>query len=219
MVFNIQRYSIEDGPGIRTTVFLKGCPLRCLWCSNPESQQAVPELAHQDSLCTGCNDCLDVCAENAISIVSKDGNFSIRIDRDKCTKCGKCVEVCPAGVLEMAEDELDPLSDEIIATVSEDHRKKIKYSCAPCKPSGETNGKVGDEYTYSTSASDPNIYQVCYGWDWDGDLIVDEWTNYFNSGEEVFIPHIWNQKGKYHLYHCHLQQNHHFADLNKSTLR
>ncbi|MFX1378170.1 MAG: 4Fe-4S binding protein [Promethearchaeota archaeon] len=61
------------------------------------------------------------------------GEFFITIDTDLCNSCGKCVEVCPEGVLEMAENELDPLGDEIIATVSEEHRKKIKYSCAPCK--------------------------------------------------------------------------------------
>ena len=65
------------------------------------------------------------------------GEYFITIDTDLCNSCGKCVEVCPAGVLEMAEDELDPLGDEIIAIVSDEHRKKIKYSCAPCKPSGE----------------------------------------------------------------------------------
>lgn len=118
IVFNVQRYSIEDGPGIRTTVFLKGCPLRCLWCSNPESQQAVPELAHQDSLCTGCNDCLDVCAENAISIVSKDGKFSIKIDRDKCTKCGKCVEVCFVGALKFYGQKMTV--DEVLDVVVKD---------------------------------------------------------------------------------------------------
>ncbi|MFW9818879.1 MAG: 4Fe-4S binding protein [Candidatus Thorarchaeota archaeon] len=65
------------------------------------------------------------------------GEYFITIDTDLCNSCGKCVEVCPESVLEMAEDELDPLGDEIIATVSEEHRKKIKYSCAPCKGEGK----------------------------------------------------------------------------------
>ncbi|KKM20814.1 hypothetical protein LCGC14_1641680, partial [marine sediment metagenome] len=66
------------------------------------------------------------------------GEYFITIDTDLCTSCGKCVEVCPEGVFEMAEDELDPLGDEVIAIVNEEHRKKIKYSCAPCKPAGES---------------------------------------------------------------------------------
>ena len=66
------------------------------------------------------------------------GEYYITIDTDQCNSCGKCVGACPEGVLEMAEDELEPLGDEIIAIVSEEHRRKIKYSCAPCKPTCET---------------------------------------------------------------------------------
>jgi len=66
------------------------------------------------------------------------GEYFITIDTDLCDSCGKCVKACPEGVLEMAENELDPLGDEIIAIVSEEHRKKIKYSCAPCKASGKS---------------------------------------------------------------------------------
>ncbi len=89
-VFNIQRYSIDDGPGIRTTVFLKGCPLRCLWCSNPESQQSYPEVSHSDSLCNKCGQCLKVCKANAISL----DETGVRIDRKACNNCGLCTEVC-----------------------------------------------------------------------------------------------------------------------------
>ncbi|MBN2239521.1 MAG: glycyl-radical enzyme activating protein [Dehalococcoidales bacterium] len=118
MVFNIQRYSIEDGPGIRTTVFLKGCPLQCLWCSNPESQSAVPELAHLDSLCTGCNDCIKVCPENAVSIIPNKEKFSIRIDRDRCTGCGKCEEACLVGALKFYGQEMSV--DDVYNVVMKD---------------------------------------------------------------------------------------------------
>jgi pyruvate formate lyase activating enzyme len=94
-VFNIQRYSIQDGPGIRTTVFLKGCPLRCLWCSNPESQKVWPEVVHRDTLCNACGRCLAVCPEQAISIRDK----TLSVDRKLCTNCGHCVEVCVPGAL------------------------------------------------------------------------------------------------------------------------
>ncbi len=99
-IINIQHFSTQDGPGIRTTVFFKGCPLRCLWCSNPESQRPWPEIAHRDSLCFGCGDCVKVCVPEAITLSStEDGKNKIDIDRDKCTNCGICIEACAAGVL------------------------------------------------------------------------------------------------------------------------
>ena len=97
IVFNIQRFSIQDGPGIRTTVFLKGCPLHCLWCSNPESQDFRPEIVHRDSLCNKCGLCIGACVEKAISILDK----GISIDRQKCTDCGDCVSVCLPGALKI----------------------------------------------------------------------------------------------------------------------
>lgn len=95
LVTNIQRYSLEDGPGVRTTVFLKGCPLRCLWCHNPECLSAKPELSFQASSCIGCGKCLEVCPSKAHSL--QDGIHTI--DRSLCIQCGKCVEACPAGAL------------------------------------------------------------------------------------------------------------------------
>ena len=92
-VFNIQRYSIQDGPGIRTTVFLKGCPLRCWWCHNPESQTRVPELAVNPSVCVHCGGCWEVCP-NHERPAECNGPLT---DRQHCTTCGRCVDVCPAG--------------------------------------------------------------------------------------------------------------------------
>jgi pyruvate formate lyase activating enzyme len=102
LVFNIQRYSIQDGPGIRTTVFLKGCPLRCAWCSNPESQNLRPEIAHRDSVCDGCGRCVTVCPAHAISVKGK----TITIDRSLCDNCGQCVAVCSPGALKMFGEEM-----------------------------------------------------------------------------------------------------------------
>lgn len=91
VIFNIQHYSIHDGPGIRTTVFLKGCPLRCFWCQNPESQDHKPVIFFNAEKCTGCGVCVDVCPEEAIRIID---NKSVT-DRRRCKGLGECAEICP----------------------------------------------------------------------------------------------------------------------------
>lgn len=91
VVFNIQHYAIHDGPGIRTTVFLKGCPLKCLWCQNPESQDLMPVIFFNAEKCTGCGMCIEVCPQGAIRIV--DGKSAT--DRSLCRGAGKCAEICP----------------------------------------------------------------------------------------------------------------------------
>lgn len=98
MIFDIRKYSVHDGPGIRTTVFLKGCPLDCWWCHNPESQSSQPEPILRPNLCIGCDVCIGACAENAIARL--DGILTW--DRSRCTSCGDCTEVCLAGARELA---------------------------------------------------------------------------------------------------------------------
>ena len=90
-IFNIQRFSTHDGPGIRTTVFLKGCPLRCFWCQNPESQSIRPVILYTAKLCVGCGRCINVCPNGALS---RDGQY-IATDRNLCKCCGRCVNACP----------------------------------------------------------------------------------------------------------------------------
>ncbi len=91
LIFNIQKFSVHDGPGIRTTVFLKGCPLDCAWCSNPESQSFAPELMTRDVNCRACGACMRACPQVAISLSKKNGRI---IDRQKCDSCFVCVESC-----------------------------------------------------------------------------------------------------------------------------
>ncbi len=91
IIFEFQRFSIHDGPGVRTTVFLKGCPLRCLWCCNPESQAKSPQIMIRADKCLDCGKCLPVCPEQ-IALPASAGGF---IDRDLCRGCGLCVEACP----------------------------------------------------------------------------------------------------------------------------
>jgi len=111
IIFDIKRFSIHDGPGIRTTLFLKGCPLSCAWCHNPESQKVTPELLFRPERCIGCGACLEVCPEDAILLVKE----RITTNWALCTHCGECVQVCYTGAREMAgwevtvEDALESL--------------------------------------------------------------------------------------------------------------
>ena len=101
-VLNIQRFSTEDGPGIRTTVFLQGCALRCKWCQNPESWQLKPQLVWYADRCIGARHCLDACPEHALNLTEE----GMRIDRNACTGCGECCRVCPTNALEILGIEM-----------------------------------------------------------------------------------------------------------------
>ncbi len=110
LIVDIKRLAIHDGDGIRTTVFLKGCPLKCVWCHNPESIGFKPQLAYYENKCINCGECVDVCPVGAHTM-SKNGHV---FDRAACVACGKCAEVCLGNALtlfgrEMTVDELLPI--------------------------------------------------------------------------------------------------------------
>ena len=93
-VTDIQRFSVHDGPGIRTIVFLKGCPLSCFWCCNPETQPRQPVVLFSRDKCIGCGKCVAACKQHAASLENPG-----RIDRSRCIGCGECANVCPTGAL------------------------------------------------------------------------------------------------------------------------
>lgn len=113
-VFNIQRYSVHDGPGIRTIVFLQGCPLQCPWCANPEGRSFSPVLSHNANLCRRCGRCAAACPEKALRLEA-DG---VHVDRSRCTLCGKCVWTCGADCYKIF-GELLPV-DQVLEEVEKD---------------------------------------------------------------------------------------------------
>lgn len=117
IVFHIQRLSVHDGPGIRTTVFLKGCPLDCVWCHNPESKTKKPVMAYNKTLCNHCGGCVSACGQNCHSF-REEGKH--RFSRDRCTACGNCAKQCPTGALELCGREMT--CDEVMDIVLRDRK-------------------------------------------------------------------------------------------------
>ncbi len=118
IVFNIQKYSVHDGPGIRTVVFLKGCPLHCRWCSNPESQKPGPELVYNANKCLTlehCVRCLEVCTAGAIR---SGAGERVEIDRQVCNECLLCAKACPSQALNVYGETMTV--EQVIGTVEED---------------------------------------------------------------------------------------------------
>jgi pyruvate formate lyase activating enzyme len=113
-VFNIERYAVSDGPGIRTLVFLKGCPLKCLWCANPEGEKYEKNLVYTAQDCIGCRECVTACPLNAIRF----NEDVLKIDRRICDLCGNCVEQCYSNALQF--DSMELTVDDVIASVCED---------------------------------------------------------------------------------------------------
>lgn len=114
IIFDVKRFSIHDGPGIRTTVFFKGCPLACLWCHNPESQSRAPQIMLRPSRCIACGACVDECAEGAITW----NGGGVLTNRALCTSCGVCTQACVAEARELVGRKVT--TAEIMAEISRD---------------------------------------------------------------------------------------------------
>lgn len=114
LIFDIQRFSLHDGPGIRTIVFLKGCPLRCSWCANPESQSPHPEITYNEETCIQCETCLSICPYHCIT---KKEN-QIVINRSSCQGCGICSENCPTKALQLKGEKMS--IDRVMEMIEKD---------------------------------------------------------------------------------------------------
>ena len=114
IIFDIKRFAIDDGPGIRTTIFFKGCPLHCSWCHNPEGQLPRPELMHRGMRCDNCAECIRICPDKAISCLPN----GISISRDHCNLCGKCCQQCPTDALAIIGKEVS--LDEVLKEIDKD---------------------------------------------------------------------------------------------------
>ena len=113
LILHLQRLSTEDGPGIRTTVFFKGCPLHCTWCHNPESIASYPQVQWVETRCIGCESCLATCRNGVLSRLPDSAIF---VDRESCQGCGTCTEVCPTNAMELLGRTVtvDTLTQELL---------------------------------------------------------------------------------------------------------
>jgi len=140
LLFDVQRFAIHDGGGIRTNVFLKGCPLNCLWCQNPESIGWQQDVTFVESFCINCHKCLAVCPVNAI-LMDNDKERVVGIDRDKCIRCGACFKGCYAGAINIVGRWLSV--DDVVAMVERDRDFYIGSGGGVTFTGGEPTGQSG----------------------------------------------------------------------------
>lgn len=173
IVFDIQRFSIHDGPGIRTIVFLKGCPLSCLWCCNPESQKLQPVIMFQSDKCINCGSCVTACKRGAIKPDS-----TTFIDREICNGCGECANVCPSGALTVKGKKMNV--QQII--------KELKKDAINYRRSGGGITLSGGEPMLQHSFA-AEILKACKSQGWHTAIETTGYTKNHNVIEEMF-PYI-----------------------------
>ncbi|WP_291636669.1 trans-4-hydroxy-L-proline dehydratase activase [Clostridium sp.] len=148
IITNIQKYSVHDGPGIRTTIFFKGCPLNCLWCHNPETQNPNTEIMFFKERCTLCGSCLKRCPQKAIEFVER---YPI-INESKCTLCGKCSDFCPSNARELVGEEI---------TVKDLMKEILKDEAFYDESNGGVTFSGGEPLVYVEYLN--NVLQACKG--------------------------------------------------------
>lgn len=215
VIFNIQKFCLHDGPGVRTTVFFKGCPLRCAWCHNPESQRETPEILFDTVKCTACGRCAGVCPEGALTIAQG----GIKYDPNRCSLCAACIDACLNGAREMAGREIT--CPELLREIERDrpffeqsgggvtfsggepmiHADFLREAALACREKGisvavDTSGYAPfesfqklrglvDWYLYDVKLINPGLHEKYVGAG--NDRVLSNLRNLCESGENVIL--------------------------------
>ena len=154
-VFNIQKFSVNDGPGIRTVVFFKGCPLHCQWCANPESQLARVQLFHDVKKCIGCRQCISTCQRQAASFT----NQRIHINPLMCDACGACIPDCPSGAL--SKEGYTTTVEKVIQEVMQDEVFYLESGGGITLSGGEFFMQSDFAYELLLAAKEEGLHTCC----------------------------------------------------------